>query len=583
MKTINLQQGSPEWHAHRAEHHNASDAPAMMGCSPHKTRAQLVRERATGITPEVDARTQALFDEGHRTEALARPLAESIVGDVLYPQVGTNGKLSASFDGLTLMEDTGFECKRLNARLRDAMVNGCTGASLPMDYQVQMEQQHMVADKCTRTLFVAAVFDANGEATEWRDCWYTPNPELAAQIAAGWEQFDRDVAAYVPAERAEVVVAAPVQSLPSVSVVVSGEITVRDNFKAFEVALHDFLEHRLIRKPKTDQDFADLDVQIKAMKGAEAALESAEGQMLAQIQTVDQAKKTKDMLANLVRDNRLMAEKLLESEKERRRGEIVAAGVTGLREHIASLNTRLGKPYMPAVPADFGGAIKGKRNLASMEDAVSTELARAKIEASGIADRIHDNLKAFDALDADPLLFPDHAQLVLKATDDFQAVVTSRIAAHKAKEQARLDAERERIRAEEAAKLKREQDAEAARIASEAVRAATQTTTPAPKPAPAPIAMAGSPAAADPSRACAVDRVVSAPPPKDTRPPITTGTLCDRLGFTVNADFIRSLGFEPADRPATAKAGTFWREADFPRICLTIANHCTEVAEGVVS
>lgn len=35
--------------AHRAQHHNASEAPAMMGCSPYKTRAQLVREMATGI------------------------------------------------------------------------------------------------------------------------------------------------------------------------------------------------------------------------------------------------------------------------------------------------------------------------------------------------------------------------------------------------------------------------------------------------------------------------------------------------------------------------------------------------------
>jgi hypothetical protein len=49
--------------------------------------------------------------------------------------------------------------------------------------------------------------------------------------------------------------------------------------------------------------------------------------MLAQIETVDSAKKTKDMLAKLVRDNRLMAEKLLASEKERRRGEIVAGGI----------------------------------------------------------------------------------------------------------------------------------------------------------------------------------------------------------------------------------------------------------------
>ena len=54
MKIVNLVQGSPEWHAHRATHFNASDAPAMLGVSPYKTRAQLVREYATGVTADVD-------------------------------------------------------------------------------------------------------------------------------------------------------------------------------------------------------------------------------------------------------------------------------------------------------------------------------------------------------------------------------------------------------------------------------------------------------------------------------------------------------------------------------------------------
>ena len=83
MKTVNLVQGTPEWHAHRAQHLNASDAPAMMGCSPYKTRAQLIREVTTGITPEVDAATQRRFDDGHRFEELARPLAEAIIGEEL--------------------------------------------------------------------------------------------------------------------------------------------------------------------------------------------------------------------------------------------------------------------------------------------------------------------------------------------------------------------------------------------------------------------------------------------------------------------------------------------------------------------
>ena len=76
MKIHSLIQGTPEWRAHRTNHFNASDAPAMMGCSPYETRTQLLHRLKTGVGPEVDAATQRRFEDGHRFEALARPLAE---------------------------------------------------------------------------------------------------------------------------------------------------------------------------------------------------------------------------------------------------------------------------------------------------------------------------------------------------------------------------------------------------------------------------------------------------------------------------------------------------------------------------
>lgn len=103
MITHQLIQGSKEWHEHRLAHFNASDAPAMLGISPYKTRTQLLHEMATRIVDaEFDGATQRRFDDGHRFEALARTIAESIIGDDLYPVVCSEGKLSASFDGVTL-------------------------------------------------------------------------------------------------------------------------------------------------------------------------------------------------------------------------------------------------------------------------------------------------------------------------------------------------------------------------------------------------------------------------------------------------------------------------------------------------
>ena len=44
MKIIDLPggQGSEAWHQHRAQHWNASDAAAMMGCSSYQTRNELL-------------------------------------------------------------------------------------------------------------------------------------------------------------------------------------------------------------------------------------------------------------------------------------------------------------------------------------------------------------------------------------------------------------------------------------------------------------------------------------------------------------------------------------------------------------
>lgn len=85
MKIVDLQQGSPEWHAHRAKHFNASDAPAMMGASKYKTRTQLLQEYATGIRPEVDSATQYLFDKVMRQKRRRVRLPKALLAKTCTP------------------------------------------------------------------------------------------------------------------------------------------------------------------------------------------------------------------------------------------------------------------------------------------------------------------------------------------------------------------------------------------------------------------------------------------------------------------------------------------------------------------
>ena len=468
MQIVNLVQGSAEWHAHRAQHFNASDAPAMMGCSSYKTRSELIKELATGITPEIDAATQRRFDDGHKFEAMARPLAEELIGEDLSPCVGVEGKYSASFDGLTFMSDTAFEHKSLNNTLREVMTPGCAGADLPLQYQIQMEQQAMVSG-CERILFMASKWDVD-ELVEERHCWYTPNTELRAKIIAGWEQLEKDVAAYDPAvERPATVVAEPVESLPAVVVKVTGALTVGGNLDAFGQALRAFIG-RIPEKPATDQEFADAEAACKALKKAEDALDSAETGALAQISDVEQMRRTVADLKNLARTTRLAKEKLVSAEKDRLRAALVTAAQQDLDTHVAALNQRLCSNWLPRVAGGFAETIKGLKSLDSMRDKVAVTLTNAKHEANQLADKLEANRKHLVQEDGDWIaLFADFAAVGTKAAEDFQALAALRIGQHKEAEAKRMEAQREQIRKEEAARLEREAaEAERQRIQQQA-------------------------------------------------------------------------------------------------------------------
>lgn len=566
MKLISVIQGSPEWAALRAQHNTASEAPVMMGASKYQTRDELLRQKATGIVPEVGRHQQAIFDRGHATEAAARLVLEEMTGEDFYPitAVSDDGTLLASMDGITLDDGTLFEHKLWNEKLAARVRTG----DLEPHYYWQLEQQLLVTG-AERVIFVCS----DGTRDNWAEMEYLPVAGRAEQLQAGWAQFDADCALYIPTEAAPAPVAAAITALPAVSVQVTGSIAIKDNFAAFEVALKDFIEHRLILKPETDQDFADLDTQIKALKGAEAALDALEAQMLSQVEAVDMAKRTKDMLLKMARDNRLMAEKLLTARKDQIKVEQVQRGQKALAEHIAALNARLGKPYLAAVQADFAGAIKGLRTIESLKNAVDSLLASVKISTSATADLIQTNLATLRELATDhAFLFADTAAIVLKANDDLTALVKTRIADHKAAEAAKEEATRARIQAEEkakaeaAARLVVAQELEAAAQARDVANAAIAE---AEKTAPAPAVVTAPPANVVPLRAIPAQAMTTSSPPT-----LKLGQIGERLGFSLTGDFLKTLGFEPAARD---KSALLFHEASFAHICAALIGHINSI------
>lgn len=460
MKVLSLTQGSPEWLAHRASHFNASDAPAMMGVSPYKTRNQLLRELATGFIPEIDSGTQQRFDDGHRYEALSRPVAEEIIGEDLSPVTGVDGQYSASFDGLTLMEDVAFEHKSINDEIRECV---CAG-DLPAMYRIQMEHQLMVsgASKC---LFMGSKWDAENKLIEEKHFWYEPDLELRTRIVKGWEQFAADLAAYVPPEVLPAATATPISDLPALQVDIVGQVAA-SNFPQWRTIVTERIAS-INTDLQTDQDFADADKMVKFLDDGEKRIDLVKTQAQSQAKSIDEVFRALDEIKASMRAKRLELDKLVKARKDSIRVEILQGGKAKLAEHIASLNKRLGKNYMPTIEADFAGVMKSKRTISSLRDAVDTELARAKIDANEIADKIGLNLNTLrDLASEHTFLFADTAAIVLKNTDDLVMLIESRINKHKEDEAKRLDAERARIRVEEeakaTAKAKAEADAQAA-------------------------------------------------------------------------------------------------------------------------
>ena len=108
-EAIGLLQGTEEWHAHRARHFNASEAGAVMGVNPWfpKTPADLF-DLKKGVK---DVKFNSNMQWGIDNEPRARTYAEAMMSETFTPAVYTNGRYSASLDGVNFDGTVAIEVK----------------------------------------------------------------------------------------------------------------------------------------------------------------------------------------------------------------------------------------------------------------------------------------------------------------------------------------------------------------------------------------------------------------------------------------------------------------------------------------
>ncbi|HEX5464446.1 MAG TPA: hypothetical protein VFW88_06990 [Burkholderiales bacterium] len=457
MKTMNLVQGTPEWDAYRREHHNASEAPVMMGASEKLSRNDMLRLYATGDEQQFsDYIKNVIFENGHQVEALGRPIAEKIIGEELFPVTACEdeGKLSASFDGVTMLEDVIWECKQWNKSKAEHVSAG----ELPEEDKWQVVQQ-LVVSRAKKCLYM--VTDGTEENCVY--LWVEPDAAAEKALRDGWALFEQDLAGYTPEEIPTKIVGQAPESLPSLFAEVRGEV-VKSNLAGFKVQATELLS-AINTDLQTDEDFANADATAKWCKEVEGKLDGVKENVLGQTASIDELFRTIDDIKELARSKRLELERLVKDRKQTIRDEILQAAKGKFAEHMAKLNDSLPARVLSAANTDqpdFAGAMRGKKTVKSLRDAVDQELTRVKLAGNDTADRVRGNFKLFDELAGDnKALFADANTLVFKAPDDLAAVVKSRVLEHEAKLKADAEAaaerERERIRKEEADKLAREQ------------------------------------------------------------------------------------------------------------------------------
>ncbi|NWD85603.1 YqaJ viral recombinase family protein [Pseudomonas sp. K5002] len=432
MKIHNVAQGSAEWLALRAQFRTASEAPAMMGASKYQTRTDLLAAKKTGITPDVTPSQQFIFDKGHATEALARPLAEALVGEELYPIVATEGYLLASMDGATMLGETLFEHKLWN----ESVVAQVKAGDLAPHYYWQLEQQLLVSG-AERVIFVCS----DGTPENFVHMEYRAVAGRAAQLIQGWKQFEADLANFEMADAPSIVVGKAPDELPALRIELTGMVTA-SNLRVFEdsaLAVIDSVKTTL----STDQDFADAKKAVKWCGDVEEAVAAAKKQALSQTQSIDELFSSLDRISAHARETRLKVDKLVKAQELLVKTNIKQKAELALADHIAAINKTLGNVTLPHVVSDFAGSMKNKRTIASLQDAVDTELARAKIDASQAADSIRLNLTSLAELAVDyAFLFSDVQQLVTKANDDLVTLIKFRITEHQKAEKEKADAKR---------------------------------------------------------------------------------------------------------------------------------------------
>lgn len=427
MQTHNLIQGNQDWMEFRATHYGASETAAMLGLSKQLSRNDLLLFKKTGKSKEYSDWVQKnILDYGHEVEDTARVITESTLDTDLFPVTCSSELLSASCDGLTFDGMTAWEHKQWN----EGLVKYITDNGTIPDTHMPQCQQILLVTGAKALIFTVS----DGTENKRISFEVTPCKEWFDRITAGWDQFSRDLETFEPKEFADKPEPEAIMQLPALSIQIKGEVTV-SNLPQFKAAAETFIAN-IKTDLKTDEDFVNAESTVKFCGDTEDKLEAAKAAAIGQTASIDELMKTIDFIKESIRQKRLTLEKAVKSQKESIKAKIIHDAYIVCTEHQNNIATEFAKLNFIQLAnlsrQSFETACKNKRTLASLHNAVDTEVAAIKIKLDDLARVIRKNLTH---LPEDLSLFRDLQSIITKPEDDFKLLVDSRLAEQKRKEE----------------------------------------------------------------------------------------------------------------------------------------------------
>lgn len=180
METVNLEQGSQEWLDYRVEKVGASEVANLFGENPF-TKANDQTKYLLGLKLGFNnIFTNAAMRAGNDNEDAIIEYVEKAYDIVTQPLIGNVGKLSASFDGITMDQDLVVEVK-----YSDHTYNHIQKEQRPPEHYYLQVQQQLLVSGAEKAVFAAM----NTKTREVEMCEVLPCPDTIYEIKKRVDEF----------------------------------------------------------------------------------------------------------------------------------------------------------------------------------------------------------------------------------------------------------------------------------------------------------------------------------------------------------------------------------------------------------